>query len=127
MSAANFHRTNEQLNEVRQLLKLWARWLNAPGGGHGCRGYPTSVGFIHGKQTREASNVIPVTNHEANRVERALCKLMAFDFRAFRVLVYQYHLHWSHRDIARQLKVGEATVRNYRANGEYYLRGKLFE
>lgn len=113
------------IEEVRRLLKLWAQWLQWGDGGGGCRGYPSSVAFIHAGQSRDSGNVVRIDNEEANQVERAMCQLKLINHRIFQALIFEYVTGDTNKEAARRLKVSEPTFRAWRAYGEYFIAGKI--
>lgn len=125
MSGQKEEQYNEAIAEVRRLLKVWADWLRSYGGGYGCRGYPNSVAFIHAFEPREDNTLPAFDNEEAQRVERAMCALKAFNRRCFLALLYEYYAELTNREGAEQLNVSEPTFRAWRAYGENYVAGYL--
>ena len=121
------------IERARQLLKVWAIWLQQ-GGYAGCRGYPGSSAFVHAGEG-DSSYQHDIANDDAEQVERAMCVLKRFNECAFYALFAEYVLELSNRESAewmtehgRRRNMTRVTVtrfRDLRERGEYFIAGRL--
>jgi len=112
--------------KIRELLKAWGGWMNAPSTIGSCRGYPTSASFTHIGEvmSRSVTGIAPST--EVARIHDAMLALAQFNGAFCMALHHKYEYGTPRKAAARQMNTTERTYRDWVSYGENFIAGSFF-
>lgn len=104
---------------IQEQLKMWAAWVKQAKNPR--LGYPAASPYVVERMDKEYQGVISAP--EAEKVERAMCRLKVFNYQIYLALFCWYYHGMDRQAASDYCRCSKAMFDARKRNGEWYLIG----